>query len=491
VASLAAVYLGCGRQGAAPDAGGAPGRDAVGSVEAEAESGGTPPDGSPTADAGLAGPLTGSAAEDYLACGGQTIWSRAAADGGFDAAGDGEGGTAADGAAPDGGAAPPGWGLAIGGAGYDQGTAVAANARGDVVVGSVDQGDVDFGEGAISASCSMLSSYSPDGRHRWSRSIAAWIARLAVSDAGEILALLTTGALADFAPDGVARWVLPAPSTLGSIAFAADGGVLTTTYESVIVNGATQTSGLLQKLAPDGEPLWTRSLGVGPSAMAVSGTGDIFVYFQFLGTATVLGRTFQSAGQDDLLILKLDGEGNMKWSRAFGSPLDDQTGWVVATSDGGVVFSAVVGALDFGGGPIISTTDRAAVIAKLDGQGTYVAARTSTVSGFYFPLAGATRSGGVLGYYNFAGSLDVEGTTVHTGAPGDTDFLVVEYASTLELQQLWHFGNGGGTQQIVGLAVDGSGAMLLTGSFQGHLDLGSGVIRTAGSFDAFLGKVTP
>jgi hypothetical protein len=156
-----------------------------------------------------------------------------------------------------------------------------------------------------------------------------------------------------------------------------------------------------------------------------------------------------------------------------------------------VVFSALAGTLDFGGGPLGPAADRATVIAKLDGQGNYLAARTSTLPAFYLQLAGATRSGGVFGYCNFAGSLDVEGTTIHTGAPGDMDFLVVEYASTLELRRLWHFGNGGGTQQIAGLAVDGAGDMLLTGSFQGHLDLGSGAVTSAGGYDAFLGRVTP
>jgi hypothetical protein len=470
---LLAVFCGgCGRRGAGPDAGGSVAGDVAGAEDAGADDAAADVGGT-TSDGGqVPGPvrLTGNAAEDYLACAGQTIWSRAASDGGTIAAS---------------------WSLAFGGSGFDEGISVAANGAGDVAVGSVDSGDVDFGEGAISVSCPMLSSFTPAGWHRWSRTVFGWVARLAVSDTGEILALFTNGALADFAPDGTARWVLTAPSHLGAIAFAPDGGVLTTAYDSVIVDGGTQTFGQIQKLSTNGEPLWTRSLGVGPAGMAVSGTGDIFLYFSFLGRATVLGRTFQALGQDDLLVAKLDGEGSLLWAAAFGSPLDDLTGWVVATSDGGVAISALAGTLDFGGGPIGPATDRATVRAKLDGQGNYVAARTSTLPAFYYPLAGATRSGGVLGFGNFAGSLDVEGTTIHTGAPGDTDFLVAEYSSTLELQRLWHFGNGGGTQQITGLAVDGSGAMLLAGSFQGHLDLGAGVMRSAGSSDVFLGRLTP
>jgi hypothetical protein len=146
--------------------------------------------------------------------------------------------------------------------------------------------------------------------------------------------------------------------------------------------------------------------------------------------------------------------------------------------------------LNFGGGPI-GQAMAGTLVAKLDGEGNYVAARTSTLWAFQTPLVAATPSGGVLGYANFSGSMDVEGTTIHTGAQGDKDFMVVAYSPTLELQQIWHFGNGGGTQEIAGLALDGSGAMLLAGSFEGHLDLGSGVIRSAGSLDAFLGRVTP
>ena len=143
-----------------------------------------------------------------------------------------------------------------------------------------------------------------------------------------------------------------------------------------------------------------------------------------------------------------------------------------------------------------SAREAAAVgfLARLDDQGaTPLGARVDLVGrprhrGFARCLSPATSCIGS----NFSEAVDVAGTTVHTGArrrrrsscsSRPTGRWRCSGSGTSE--------TGAATSRSEQLVVDPAGAMIVAGSFQGKLDLGSGILQSAGSFDVFLARVNP
>jgi hypothetical protein len=79
---------------------------------------------------------------------------------------------------------------------------------------------------------------------------------------------------------------------------------------------ADQRSIQVARLAPDGTPLWERAFGGvrWDVARGLTSTGD--------GGLVVVGSTMSKGpGKTNVWILRLDGEGRLRWDRAFGSAL--------------------------------------------------------------------------------------------------------------------------------------------------------------------------
>ena len=103
-----------------------------------------------------------------------------------------------------------------------------------------------------------------------------------------------------------------------------------------VLAGATQGFGAglydfwVLKLDAEGNVLWQKAVGgiYNDHAKGVEATAD--------GGFVITGETWSSgAGNEDILLVKLDGEGNAAWQRTYGGPASDW-GWsVLQTADGG------------------------------------------------------------------------------------------------------------------------------------------------------------
>ncbi len=247
----------------------------------------------------------------------------------------------------------------------------------------------------------------------------------------------------------------PRPNTSVSFAKAFGGGddelaysVQQTTDGGYIVAGYTRSFGagsfdiLLFKLDGSGNIQWAKTFGGSDYdwAYSVQQTTD--------GGYIVAGYTRSfGAGYSDFLLLKLDGSGNIQWAKTFGGSYYDEAYSVQQTTDGGYIVAGETHSFGAGSFDIL--------LLKLDGSGNVQWAKTfggdtidlaysvqQTTDGGYI-VAGGTYSFGAGGYDLFILKTDANGNigscdivksvspTVNTPSPTVTSPTPYETSPTL------------------------------------------------------------
>ena len=165
-----------------------------------------------------------------------------------------------------------------------------------LVAGEFSSEWVDFGSGPMTsqgASDAFIARYSIDGELMWARGIGGGGADAALA----------------CRPD-------------------ADGNTFVTGYiQSTAVTAGPVVldgpGGFLIKLGPDGTPLWGHSFGnttsdVGRSIL-VSEDGSVLLALDLAAdNLEACGHNYSSAGATDVLLVKLDGDGDCIWAASFG-----------------------------------------------------------------------------------------------------------------------------------------------------------------------------
>lgn len=114
------------------------------------------------------------------------------------------------------------------------------------------------------------------------------------------------------------------------------------TDDTLVVSTSGTTTTFIQKLSPSGDFLWARKISsqftmailqtaVSPYSVKTDENNNIYTSCNFYGIANVdpnnTGMLFTSNnGSDDILIHKLDMEGNFRWAKQIGGPLVDMIG---------------------------------------------------------------------------------------------------------------------------------------------------------------------
>lgn len=239
----------------------------------------------------------------------------------------------------------------------------------------------------------------------------------------------------------------------------------------------------------NGNPLW--SLRAGDSSfqysakLIVDGAGDLILLARIYGSVDFGGGPRASAGAGDLLVVKLDGEGQHVWSRVFGSKDPERAERIVVDAQDDVFLTgAFTSTIDFGGGTLTTAGMRDAFVVKLDGEtGEHVYSR---------------RIGGPGDDYGFGIDVADQGTVMVAGRFEDS----IEFGATLTsaggkdiyLARLdgvglpeWSRSFGGaGDDEIHDLRVQANGEIVLLGSMSATLDLGGGELVSAGMRDVFV-----
>ncbi|TVR97544.1 MAG: hypothetical protein EA416_00530, partial [Trueperaceae bacterium] len=384
------------------------------------------------------------------------------------------------------------WTRQFGTSSDDESRGVATDASGNVyVVGFTDgvlEGD---GAGGVDA---FIRSFDSDGTLRWTRQFGTngtdEAFGVATDANGNVYAVgRTTGTLegtnaggADvfvrsYDGGGTLRWT----RQFGTSAFDTATGVATDANGNVYVTGRTDgalegtgaggTDAFIRSYDGNGDLRWTRQFGTSSQDFATGVATDAHSNVYVSGfTGGALEGTH--AGAVDAFIRSYDGGGTLRWTRQFGTSGDDPALGVATDVNGNVyVTGYTAGELD---GPSAGGLD--AFIRSFDGDGTLRWARQFGTSSSDVAYDVATdASGHVYAAGHTRGAL--EGANV-----GGDDAFIRSYDGGGTLRWTHQFGTSSGDQAF-GVATDASGGVYVAGYTLGALEGAN-----AGGFDAFLRK---
>ena len=188
-----------------------------------------------------------------------------------------------------------------------------------------------------------------------------------------LLSDVGTGYLAAYEKDGSLSWIrkVGSPtgtSTVQAITHDVHGSILATYTTSNTVGNLTPVGGVdifLMKLSPFGEEIWTVSIGSqGEDISHAVETLDNFIYLAGSSEGDIGGQS--QIGDKDILIAKYDDTGQLIWHKIMGSTSDDHASDIEIDSRGNAYVSAdTKGA--FPGNTAFGNTD--ALVLKIDKDG--------------------------------------------------------------------------------------------------------------------------
>ena len=225
--------------------------------------------------------------------------------------------------------------------------------------------------------------------------------------------------------------------------------------------------------------------------VATDADDNIVIAGYFYSTSDFGGGTLTSAGSGDIFVAKYDTDGNHVWSQRFGGTNFELAQAVATDAAGNVLLvGRARGTVDFGGGPLAPAGQDDIVVAKLDAAGTHVwSKRFGGTSYEYAQGVAVDPTGDVVltGYFNST-NLDFGGGPLAPVGGYDIFAAKLDGASG---GYLWADSFGGFSSDVgTDVAVDLAGDVLVTGYFYGAVDFGGGILPTFGSADGYVLKLS-
>lgn len=262
-------------------------------------------------------------------------------------------------------------------------------------------------------------------------------------------------------------------------------------------NGPLTSAGgedvFLTRFSPDGSITASHRFGDAGTPqravdVAVDRSSNIFVTGYFTGSLDLGGGALAGVGSNDVYVARFDASTNHVWSQRYGDA-DGQyaSGIAVDQASNVYVCGYFSGSIDFGGGPLLSGGFDDAFLVKLDGAGAHVwSKRFGNNTAQQATGVAVDPSGNVFVVGHFAGSIDLGGGVLVSA--GNLDVFVAKFSPAGS--QLWskRFGSTQG-QTPRAVATDEHGNVYIAGAFKTSIDFGGGVLTSAGSDDIFLAKL--
>jgi hypothetical protein len=252
------------------------------------------------------------------------------------------------------------WSLALGGRGYESGTAAAVDSTGSVLVGGTGYlGAVDFGGGVVGNDnrwAFLLKRSGVDGA-------AIWTVPMTGLETG---ATVEVNDIAMGANDSV----YAVGEYMGTVQFGGD---------QLVTQVATEGDMFVAKYASDGTLAWLRGLGHASDAYAmgvvVDASDNVFVTGSFAGAFEFAGRPQNSLEQETSFVASYTVDGNERWINLF-DPAVIVPGLALSPTDDIVVLGRMTAPVSVGGAvlPLGDYTGRG-FVARYHGDGSYVWSR--------------------------------------------------------------------------------------------------------------------
>ena len=233
-----------------------------------------------------------------------------------------------------------------------------------------------------------------------------------------------------------------------------------------------------------GNHVWSDTFGNG--TINDIDASDAEVVFAARNTISVDfgGGPLGTSGNVQAIVAKLAPDKSHVWSSAFGDGLTQEGLEVGLLGSGDVVFLASVsGTADFGGGGLTADADPDLALVRLDGSGGHVWSRLLTGSfTTYRTGMDVTSSGAICATGAFLGTADLGGGVLTSTG---TDAWVGRFDSSGN--HLWSTKLGSTGAEIgFGAWFDPDGRVIVSGTYSEPVDFGGGLLPHAGSNDAFL-----
>lgn len=185
-----------------------------------------------------------------------------------------------------------------------------------------------------------------------------------------------------------------------------------------------------------------------------------------------------------------------EWSRSFGDG-SEQIGYsVVGDSEGNVILAgSAAGTVDFGAGPVPPPpgSSSTAFAAKFDTSGNLLWARRFASNSSYASAVAVDADDNILLTGGFNYYIDLGGGPIYNPSSGIQNTFVAKLEP--DGDHLWSRAAAGDEYHFPrGIAADGSGNVIVSGSFESYLDFGGAPIFAAGGMfdeDVFVSKLAP
>jgi hypothetical protein len=178
-------------------------------------------------------------------------------------------------------------------------------------------------------------------------------------------------------------------------------------------------SAFVLSLAGDGAPTWLRLLGpeTMPQALAASPDGALYLAGHFRGNLRLGEHALDAHGQSDAFLGRLDDQGTPRWLLQLGGPGMDHARALAVTSRGVILGGTFEDRLAVGQSELVSAGASDAFVIEVDGEaGALILARRFGGPGHDELTALAAPADTLLMTGSFEGAVDIEGRAITTRA---------------------------------------------------------------------------
>lgn len=188
---------------------------------------------------------------------------------------------------------------------------------------------------------------------------------------------------------------------------------------------------------------------------------------------------------------------NLLWAKRFGNDSIQESYRIAVDGAGDILITGrSVGAVDFGGGPLVSAGFADLIIAKLNAAGEHLWSKRFDDAAEQPDICIIGSCADIFVAVDSADNVLIAGALFGTmdfgGGPltgeGNADLFVAKLDASGTY--LWARRFGDGSFQVAnGIALDDTGNVYIAGSFLSTVDFGGGVLASAGDSDAFIVKL--
>ncbi len=261
-----------------------------------------------------------------------------------------------------------------------------------------------------------------------------------------------------------------------------------------ILTSAGREDIFIAKYGSDGTHIWSYRFGDESDQYAFSVTtdasGNVIVAGRFWGRVDFGPVPLTSAGASDIFIAKYSSSGAPLWSKRFGDASVQEATSVTADASGNIIITgSYFGTVDFGSGPLPTAGNQDIFLAKFDPNGNHLWSDNFGDASSQYGLGVAVNgSGNVLLVGAFYSRVDLGGGGLNSA--GAQDIFIAKFNS--DGSHIWSNSFGDADDQYPrSIAVDGSGNVIIAGYFEYTVDFGGGTLTSAGAYDAFIAKFSP